>query len=149
MSFPRDESWRAGCLIIFKLCSHIYRRYGGVYPSLPLEQAPTGLTMFKTDTNLDAGRDHRRTGASRGAGWKSKAIPWAGPREPTDALGFLSIASFRRPVPRESQRSRSPYQGTGMNRFFFAGHLGLHRMLASPGPCCARDSLDGALTPSG
>lgn len=42
------------------LLTFIYRKYGGVYHPLLLEQAPTGLRLFKTETYLNVYKDHRR-----------------------------------------------------------------------------------------
>lgn len=70
MSFPRDKFLQAGCLIIFFFfnSANLYIDDMGVfYPSLHLEQAPTGLRMLKTEMYSNADTDHRRTRASRGA----------------------------------------------------------------------------------
>lgn len=65
MSFPRDEAWQALCLIFFSaLLTFIYRKYGGVYHPFLLEQAPTGLKLFKTETYLNVYKEHRRIKSS-------------------------------------------------------------------------------------
>lgn len=64
MSFPRDESWQALPDFFKALLTFIYRKYGGVYHPLLLEQAPTGLKLFKTETYSNVYKEHRRIKSS-------------------------------------------------------------------------------------